>query len=344
MAEAVVSGNQFDLGIALQSAKGAVVPDSEVQHRFPVTGGGLNAEKVINPIDETAQGRVRNTNYVAAINVDGSPSMACRPDGALGLFLYGVFGLKAVTGAGDPYAHVFTLGANQPYFTVWKRIGPEAGGGHYEKYRDCKIVALTIASAAEGIVLATPTFMGLRVANAAAPALAVPIEGGSIVFAHHHGEGSMLIEGAAVSSITDISIVVGGDATRVRGNSLYGSHIAEQMRAITIDTTQLVDWALVRRALYGSATPADGDVPAASVLELAAPGLDFKYLIPGTPEERSLRFVAPRAQVRVDPIDPNTDGAPLMAAVHYDIFQPSGGVSALTATLVNGVASYAAAA
>ena len=344
MAEAVVAGNLFDIGLALQSAKGVTVADNLVQYRFPVTGGGLNPEKVINPIDETARGRVRNSNFVAAINLDGSPSLAARPDGALGMLLFGWFGSKSVSGIADPWAHTFTLNDSQPYFTMWKRVGPVAAGGYYEKYRDCKIVALTLASSAEGILLATPTIMGLRVANAAAAADDVEIDGSDIVFAHQHGDGSMLIEGAAVSSINDLTINLGGDATRIRGTSLYGSHIAEQMRAITIDTTQLVDWSLVRRALYGTAAPADGDVPSASVLELAAPGLDFKYLIPGTPEERSLRFTAERAQVRVDPIDPNTDGSPLMASVHYDIYQPEDGSSAIEAVLTNGVASYPAAA
>lgn len=342
MAELVVPGNQFDIGLALQSAKGVTVADNLVQYRFPVTGGGLNADKVVNPIDETAQGRVRNTNYVAAINLDGSPSLAARPD-VLGMLLFGVMGAKVSAAGPDPFAHTFTLADNQPYFTMWKRVGPVASGGYYEKYRDCKIVALTLASSAEGILLATPTIMGLRVANAAAAASAVAIGNGPVVFAHHHGDGGMLIEGAAVGSIADITVTIGGDATRIRGTSLYGSHVAEQMRAITIDTTQLIDWSLVRRALYGTAAPADTAAPSASVLELAAPGLDFKWTIPGAPE-RSLQITAARTQVRVDNVDPNTDGAPLMAGVHYDVFQPTDGSTALTAVLKNGVASYPAAA
>jgi hypothetical protein len=340
MAETVVPGNLFDIGIALQSARGAVVADANIQYRFPVTGGGLSGEKVISPIEETAQGRVLNTSYVGAINVDGAPSLAARPD-ILGLLLYGVFGAQSVTGVADPYAHEFTLADEQPYFTCWKRVGPVAAGGYYEKYRDCKITALSLASAAEGIVIVTPTIMGLRVANAAAAADDVEIDAGSVVFAHHHGEGSMLIEGAAVSSISDLTIEIGGDATRIRGTSLYGSHVAEQRRNIRIDATQLVDWALARRIMYGNAAPADAAAPSGTVLELGAPGLDFQYVIPGTPA-RSLRFQAPRTQVSADAIEPNTDGSPLEMVVHYDVYQPETG-SALTATLQNGVATYPAA-
>jgi Phage tail tube protein len=341
VAEGVVAGNLFDIGIALQSAKGVTVTDANVQYRFPVTGGGLSADKVINPIDETAQGRVRNTSFVAAVNVDGAPSIAARPE-IMGLLLYGYFGTKAVTGAADPFTHTFTLADNQPYFTMWKRQGSATSGGDYEKYRDCKIVSMDIASSAEGIVIATPTIMGLRVTSAAAAAVAVPVTAGSVVFAHHHGEGVMLLEGAAVSSMTDITVHLGAEATRVRGTSIYGSDIAEQMRDITIDATQLVDWQLRRRIMYGTATPTDGAVPSSAVLELGAPGLDFQYLIPGTPE-RSLRFTATRTQVSADPVDPNATGEPLMMDVHYAAYQPAGGSSALTAVLKNGVAAYTAA-
>jgi hypothetical protein len=341
MAEAVVAGNQFDIGIALQSAKGAVVADNLIQYRFPVTGGGLNGDKVINPINETAQGRVRNTNYVAAINVDGSPQLAARPK-ILGLLLYGLFGTKAVSGSADPWTHTFTLAAAQPWFTMWKRIGSELGGGFYQKYQDCKITALTLASSAEGILIATPTIMGLRVANAAAAATAVQIEASSVVFAHHHGEGTMLVDGAPLATISEMTIALGGEAERIRGNSLYGAEIAEQMRAITIDTTSLVDWALVRQTLFGTATPTDGATYAASVWELPA-GLDFKYTIPGTPE-KSLRFTASRVQSRIDPIDPNAEGTALRMTAHHDVMQPSDGSSAITAILKNAVASYPAAA
>lgn len=342
MAEAVVAGNQFDIGIALQAARGQVVADANVQFRFPVTGGGINGDRVVNVIDETAQGRVRNTSYVGAINVDGAPSVAARPD-ILGMFLHGIFGAKAVSGVADPFAHEFTFADEQPYFTLWKRMGPEAGGGDYEKYRDVKIVALSLASSAEGILIVTPTFMGLRVAHDAAPSLAVDIEAGSLVFAHHHGEGAMIVDGGNVSSISDFTVNIGGNATRVRGNSLYGSHVAEQMRDVTIDTTQLVDWALRRRIMYGNAAPADNAAPAASMLEI---GVDFKYTIPGGDggNERSLQFEAERCQVTADPVDPNTGGEPLMMNVHYAVYQPEDGSSALIATLLNGVAAYPAAA
>lgn len=337
MAETVVAGNQFDIGIALQSAKGVTVPDASVQYRFPVTGGGINADRVVNVIEETSSGRLRNTSYVGAINVDGSPSFAARPS-ILGLFLYGIFGSKSVAGSADPWTHTFQLAASQPFFTLWKRIGP-LSGGYYEKYRDCKITALTLTSSAEGILIVTPTIMGLRAFNAAAAAVAVAVDVSSVVFAHHHGEGAMLVETIAVSSISDMTISIGGDASRIRGNSLYGYDIAEQMRSIVIDTTQLVDWALVKRALYGTASPSDGDSPSAAVLELASSGIDFKYTIPGTPE-RSLRFTAARVQTHIDPVDPNTGGEALTMVTHHEIYQPVDASSGLVAVLKNAVSTY----
>ena len=339
MSEAVVAGNQFDIGIALQSAKGVTVADAGVQYRFPVTAGGMNAEKDVKPIEETSSGRLRNTSYVGAINVGGSPSLAARP-GILGLLLYGIFGSKAVTGAGDPYEHTFELAATQPWFTVWKRIGPMTGG-YYEKYRDCKITALKLQSSAEGLMIATPTIIGLRAANVAAAVNAVDVDISPVVFAHHHGEGAMLVDGVAVASISDLTIDIGGDSARIKGTSLYGVNVAEQMRSITIDTKQLVDWALLRQVLYGTATPADGDLPNDGVLELAA-GIDFTWDIPGA-DTRTLQILAPRVQTKIDAVDPNTGGAALEMSVHHMVYQPEDpGDSALTAILNNGVASYPA--
>jgi hypothetical protein len=223
-------------------------------------------------------------------------------------------------------------------------MGPTTGGsgGYYEKYRDCKVVSLTLASSAEGLLIITPTFMGLTVAADATPSTTPVIEAGSLVFAHHHGNGAMLVDTVNKSTISDFTLNIGGAATRIRGNSLYGTYVAEQMRDIVIDTTQLVDFDLARLIMYGNASPADNAAPSGPVYELTT-GIDFTYTMPGVTPARSLRFTASRCQVTMDPVDPNTDGSPIMASVHYSVYQPSDASSALTAVLQNGIASYAAA-
>src|SRR5688572_27404672 len=102
----MVSQAIHDLGFAKQSAEG--VAAAAAAFRVRLSGGTVGPVRTINDLAETSRDRLRARAYVGQVGVDGNPSMFSRP-ASLGLLLYGAMGTKAVSGAGDPYTHTFTL-------------------------------------------------------------------------------------------------------------------------------------------------------------------------------------------------------------------------------------------
>ena len=214
-----------------------------------LTGGGLAPVKETADIEETTAGRLRITSYVKQVRADGSPSCVVRPD-FIGLLLYGAMGAKAVSGAG-PYVHVFTLASVLPYLTAWRRLGPAASGGLYEKFADCKVGQLVIASQAGGLLIATPTILGLGPSWLTAAEDTVAVEVAN-AFLHADGEGALKVEGAAVASIESSEWSIGNGAVAIQGDAVSPYIIAEGMLDITVKTTQLVtDFALWNQYIYG---------------------------------------------------------------------------------------------
>lgn len=336
-----IAGNQADIGIALQAAAGT--PAAAAQHRFYLTGGGFGSVKAHAMVEETADKRLLSDSYVTTIKGEGSPQAVVRPD-FIGLLLYGAMGAKAVAGAGDPYTHTFTLASVLPYLTAWRRLGPVAAGGLYERFTDCKVGSLVFSSQAAGLLQVTAGLVGVQPAYKDAAEVGVTAETGS-VFLHADGHGALKVETTAVSTIESAEISIDNGGGLLQGDDVVGYGIFEGRQTIRVTTTELVeDFALWNRMMYGTATPSDDDVPVRTILELGGSpaGLDFKYTLPGSGAERSLKFTATKVQVGIDGIDPNVNGDPLKRRVTYEILQPASG-SGLTSVLKNGHASYSAA-
>lgn len=337
----MVAGNIADLSFSLQAVKGT--PAATGQHRSFLTGGGVNPTREINDVEETSSSRLRSTSYVGEVAIEGEPQMAARPN-MLGLLLYAAMGAKAVTGAGDPWTHTFTLALTQPYMTVFRMLG----GLSFERFADTKISSLTLESTAGGILQVTAALIGALPAYKTAAEVTVTPET-TEPFLHMDARSQLLFEGSAVSRIGRVQMVIGTGAEAQYGDSITADEISEGMNEITLETEQVVtDFALWNRLHYGSASPADNAAPTPTVIELGAPGLDIKWSkrtstgAVASPE-RSLQFTATRVQVAsIAPIEPNTDGTPLRRTVTYKIYQPGAGGSGLTAVLKNGTTAYTA--
>lgn len=336
---ATIAGNQADIGFALQASQGAGA--SAAQYRAYLTAGGLGATKGTEDVAETAGLRLRSDAFVTRVAAEGAPQMAVRPRG-LGLLLYAAMGAKAVSGSADPWTHTFTLASVLPYLTFWSRIGPAASGGKYEKFVDCKVGQLVIASQAGGLMLATATILGLQPSFLTAAEVSVAVEGGpGTQFLHADGAGALLVEGAAVTTIEAFELSLNNNAAVQQGDAVNGYAISEALEEIVIRTTQAVsDFALWNRFMYGSATPSGGAIPTRDILELAGSpaGIDYKFTRPGSPE-RSLEVLAPRVEAIPETIVPNVNGDPLKFQVSYRVKQPSSG-SGLTAKVKNDVSAY----
>jgi hypothetical protein len=129
-----------------------------------------------------------------------------------------------------------------------------------------------------------------------------------------------------------------------QGDDVEGSDATEGQRAATIETVNIIsDLALYNRFHYGSATPSAGDPPTKNVVELAGTGVDYKWTrVPAAPgPERSLQVTATRLQIAsVSGFTPTPNGDALKQTVVYNVFQPGGAVSAITAILKNGEATH----
>lgn len=335
-----IAGNQADIAIALQSAQGVAATAS--QHRLYLTGGGLAPQKETEDIAETTADRLRSSAFVTRVQAGGAPQFVVRPN-AIGMFLYGAMGAKAVAGVADPRTHTFTLASVLPYFTMWRRLGPLAAGGLYEKFIDCKVAQLAFASQAGGLLQATATIMGLDAQSKDAAEVTVAVEdAGAGAFIHADGEGALQLEGVPVASIEAFGLTINNNSTIQQGDSVSGYAVTEALLGIEATTTLLVeDFALWNRFIYGAADPTDGDGPSRNILELGGTnGLDFKFTRPGAPE-RSLQFQAPRVEAIPQTLEPNVNGDPLKHQITMRVKKPASG-SGLTVKLLNALTGYAA--
>lgn len=340
----MVAGNIHDLGWAIQTTKGTASAAS-IQ-RSGIMGGGLNPVPNVADVEESSGGRLRNTAFLTQVHGEGEPVIAARP-GILGLLLYGAMGAKAVTGAGDPWTHTFTLAATQPYLSVWRNIGIGAGAAaEFERYVDTKITRLQLESSAGGVLAATVGLLGINPQFKTAAETSVTLETVE-PFLHTDLKGQFLVETVAASGIRRVTINMTTGVIGSAGDDVLYDTLDEGMQEITIATEQTItDWALWNRFHYGTTTPADNAVHTGGVIELAASGLDVKWSkrtaarAVATPE-RSLQVTATRVQIAsIEGPAVNTDGAPLTRAVTYKIYQPTAGGTGLTAILKNGVTAY----
>lgn len=334
----MVAGNVADLGIGVQSAKGTALANS--QERVYLTGGGVETMRTVSVLDETSSGRTPNNSVVNMVGANGSIPMYARPD-SLGIFLYGAFGAVAHTGAGDPWTHTYTFALTQPWLTLWKNIG----GLLFERYIDNKIGDLELISEKGQPLRVTAPILGLSprylgTAESGSPAAA----DNAAPFMHYDGKGALKLETVAIASIERIRILIPSGLVAQQGDDVEGSDVTEGQRRATIETVNIItDLAQYNRFHYGTATPSAGDPPTKNVVELAGTGVDYKWtrVAAATPPERSLQITATRLQIAsVSGFTPTPNGDALKQTVIYNVFQPSGGGSAMTAILKNGKATH----
>lgn len=335
----MVASNIGNLRFAIQSAKGT--PAAASAFGLFLAGGDLpSARRGQDSFAETTAARMRGERYVTEVHGEGSPQHYVSPK-AIGALLYGVLGAKSVTGAGDPFAHVFVPASSTPWFTLWRN----AFDMIQERLADAKLKSLVIHGESGRPLTATANWLALTPQHKTAAEVTAPIET-TQRFMHYDGAGAFLVEGVPVASIRSFDLTIENNSAVVPGDSLSPADISEGELAVTCRVTQLFLTAtrdLRNRLFYGGATPADNAAVVAAILELAgAPaGLQFTFTrvaaAPGP--ERSLVLAVPR--VAVEPFDPQptTGNDPATAEITFTALQPAAG-AAITATLKNGQATY----
>lgn len=338
-----VPGNIGDLAFAPQTTKGT--PAATALHRVLITGGGIAPTREVSPLEGSTGQRLRQGAFVARARAGGTPSTYVIAD-MIATLLYGAMGAKAVAGVADPYTHTITLATTQPYFTFWRHIG----GILTERFPDCKISQLVLRSAEGQALTVEITIVGLGAHNEDT-ALVAPALELDMPFVHYDAEQQLLVEGAAIAHMRQVTVTIGTGATVVPGDNLGGYSVAEGLIGIRFETMQLIANAeLWNRYHYGAANPADHAPLSRGLLELggAPAGLDLKWSkrdnagVAAVPA-RSLQLQAPRVVLsNITGMETNSNGEPLVATVTYDAYQPVGGASGLTAIVANSLAAITA--
>ncbi len=327
------SENIGNIRFAFQSAQGTAAMASVYGARL-AGGSMVGPMRTDETFEETTGAQMREARYVSEVHAAGAPEMYVPPNAAAGL-LYGVLGAVDTTGAADPWSHAITAATTRPWMTWWRSLG----GLLFGKSTDCKVDQLVISGEANKPLRMTATVQGLDPRHATAEEATAAIEIANRVI-YYDGNGTLDLEGVAVPCMRSFTLTISRNGEMIPGDGIGPCDITEGEFTIALSAVKLFSTAsLYNRVMFGSATPADNAAVTTSILELGGAGVDFTFTRVGAAPgpERSLRLVLPR--MVVDPFEPQpgTGNSPLLENLTMNALQPAGGVSPITATVLNGL-------
>lgn len=328
----MVSASIAEVALAIQTAKGSAAATST--QRFNVLDGSPSPSTEPQAEPDVRTTRIAGAAWIPAAYGQGDVRAVVRPK-MIGALLYGALGSKSVSGAGDPYTHVFTLGATLPYLTVWRHFG----GILNERFVDSRISRLVISSrngrtvdTTVGIIAGSPRYRTAQETTAALEELQA--------FVHWHGSGALLVEGVAVRSIDEWTLTI---SPGVIVEQTLAGPVPRMSGVAQISLTvgyKPADAAFYRRVAYGSASPANDALATSVPLVLAGSPVGVQFtLTAATGPTRSLRIAIPQVVLDLPSLTPNGGGRVAESTLSLTAYAPAAG-SPITATLTNGVASY----
>lgn len=260
-----LESNIYALWGRKQTAKGtpAAAPDATNGKRLTQVAGDFAVARddgAENFSDLSRFGSM--TDYVNTIVGNGNPGVEAQP-GTLGWLCYIFFGQDTVTGAADPWQHVFTPGTNGGFWgTFWKRVGQNTI--QRQKFADCKISALTIeGSTGAQVVRATPTVLSLDPGETYATD---PVKGFDVdkPFLYHEGTSAFNVDGTVLRGQSQFTATWDENLGPYYGDDVVPVDLVTGNASIAIAVTLLVDDAGLQqynRRIYGTATPATATKP-----------------------------------------------------------------------------------
>lgn len=131
------------VGIAVQTNKDTAATQPKFLHGL--TGGSpFGASRSIANTAVSCGNRAPSDARVDSIEVSPSIQSLCYPD-VFGLYLYAALGAvdsAPVTGKDRYYKHVFTMGDDLPYCTIWSQIGKN----NFTRADGCRLGTLSISA------------------------------------------------------------------------------------------------------------------------------------------------------------------------------------------------------
>ena len=318
------ASNIFQIGIALQTAKGVTV--ASPQYWLDVTGSDLGPQPEVERREETGLGVDAGAQYIRVLGAGGSANVLLRPSTAP-LLLFGILGTKGVTGAG-PYAHTITANTVKPFFTVWRSLG----GQLWEVFRDCQFTAVNVNWEAGGDVSADCSITGLSFARLTSAPSGGTYSATEIPF--RVPGTAYTVDSLTKNNISEGNINIEWGSTAIQTNAITNSYLEPGLREITASWNEVwEDVVQYAKIIYGSGA---GTTPAQATYEAG-----FSFTFPHPTAGHSLVISTTRFSFSATNPVPDTGNDPLMLPIAGSVERPASG-SILTAVVNNAVATYPA--
>lgn len=321
------AANIYTLGFAFQTAKGT--PAASPTRLTRVMSADIAPNPNRDRISETGTGRDGGDRYTVLLEVTGGAEFVLRPEIA-GVVLKGVMGSVATVGTGAapgtaPYTHTFTPADDQPYMTIWRKLGNTL----WERFDDCKIVSANFTGEAGRNVQVNLSIIGLKPTR-----LSSDPTGGTTdtLFPFRVPGVSYTVDGAANSAIRQFGINFQAGQNALQTTQIYNSYVEPGLRTIEVSFTEVFqNLETYNKTIYGGAA---GTEPSTGIYHG-----NFQSSFGDMTNGPGLRFTVPNMAFMTAPLTPDPGGDPLQYEVAGEADTPASG-SIMTATLVNNVASY----
>jgi hypothetical protein len=257
-----LESNLYALWAAKQTAKGT--PATEATKRFNQVAGDVNTNREDGSENFSNMERFGNmTDFVNTLTGEGAPGIQATPTEAAWLF-WVFFGADTVTGAADPWKHVFTPQANGGFWaTFWKRVGSSVTDK--AKFNDCKIGQLVLeGSTGQKVIRLTPSVLSLDPGEKFAVDPAAPEQPKEEPFLWTEGVGAFKVNGVVLKGSSQFTATWDEGLSPYYGDDVIAQDLITGNANITLGTTILVDsegYSEYNKRIYGEASPAAGKKP-----------------------------------------------------------------------------------
>lgn len=256
-----LESNLYALWAAKQTAKGT--PAVASTKRFNQVAGDVATNREDGAEGFSNMDRFGDMqDYVNTLTGEGNPGLQATPTETAWL-CWIFFGADTVTGAADPWKHVFTPQTNGGFWaTFWKRVGGSVA--QKEKFNDCKVGQLVMeGSTGQKVIRVTPSVLSLDPGEVYTtdPLTTQPIED---AFLWTEGTGTFKVNGVVLNGSSQFTATWDEGLSPYYGDDVVAVDLVTGNANITLGTTVLVDAAgqgEYNKRIYGEAAPAAGKKP-----------------------------------------------------------------------------------
>lgn len=316
------------VGLAKQSARGTPAANPTFSHGVAGgTVGGIDITQERAPLTSASR-TTPLADRTEASGGMGDYSFRAHTK-TIGLYLYGVLGALATTGAG-PYVHTITDSTAIPYMTLFGKYG----GSIIQSIQDCRIDELVLSWDEAGPVTVEVTIVG-TLPNFSATFSATTDESRAQYFSAAGGTFKLdtdsatpvtaRVKGGRIAIRNQVEAVV-LSASLIPGEQMEGN-VEIDFDLTIVPDTDLADW---RTVVTGSAA-------GASISEVPIYGSAEVQFNNGAD---SLKFTSSRVGFITDFPEADPGGGPAELELTGMVVQPSAGGASLTAVLTNTQVSY----